>query len=125
MKRFLFFVFMVVLAVLGFVGLLAYSGATKAATILGNEESCYSLAVATQRISALRDAGVSWESVKPDIEAALQEAKGNSDSYVQDDDDAEFVLGTFEILWALPDDASEITSLIYSLCIAYAPVKIE
>lgn len=97
-----------------------------AATIKGNEAACQSLAAAFDNITLYRMMGMTWETAKPQLEAAIKESREAADGIVRDDEDAAYVMSIGSSLWngALAAlGPGEVGQAVYTDCMAARKMK--
>lgn len=98
----------------------------QADTLRGNKESCDNLSAVVVRISELRDAGVPWDIMKANLQESIQRAYGHPNSYIQTEEDVEFILRSMKLLWDKPDMAGvAVARKVYERCMdsAHYPVS--
>lgn len=98
------------------VALLMCAGLAQAATLVGDGDSCLFLSNSAVNGAEARDAGLPWEAAKAQIEKAIDDAMGQPTSIVNDEDDAAFVLNTFQYVWESGDDAVTVATNVYETC---------
>ena len=104
------------------VGLMAV-GSVQAATFRGNAEVCAAITVTAYDAAQMRDAGIPWEVFGPWIADRITQVKGDPLSYIQDDEDAMYMMNLFKFIWDNPMvEAAELISMVEADCMK-APVS--
>ena len=98
--------------------------ANAAGTIAGNEESCQSAAVAAAGFMAHRKNGVTWEQAEPMVKEALNNVRGNPESFVKDaQDEADILQLAYSVWHTTNTDIQSIADITYATCMQHRPVK--
>lgn len=120
-KRMKFVIAMFGVAAWAFFFLLLYADKANAMTIRGDHNSCYSLALASEKAVYYRDSGQPFEPEnKATLLEALEAAKGNPNSFIKDDDDVKLVVELFGNIWKTDDDVATSVNNVYLGCMAKA-----
>jgi len=89
--------------------LIALNPARAAVTLKGKESNCTNLAIAVMQAAQWRDGGVTWADFEEFLKGQVEAATGAEGSYIQNADDAAWVMGAFKQAFELgeaPNDAA-------------------
>ena len=85
--------------VLGFLLALLWVSHANAGVLVGSNENCTHLAQVAQSLAENRDAGQTWEQAQVALKAGIAEAKGQPNSIIMDDEDANYALAVTKRIW--------------------------
>lgn len=111
------YLLMFIVWVLLIIALAAISLAAEAAKLRGEHESCVVVGHVIVQAGDMRDNGVPWETAQIRFKELLDDARNNPASFVQNDEDAEFIMKAFKRLWDDPKQPSFIVATeVYRQC---------
>lgn len=95
---------------------LLFDNPVHANTIMGVEGSCEGLSQQAGRAAALRDAGITYADIAPELDSSLKAAYKREGSYIQDEEDIEFVKAAFVYAFSTKSSPEVVALTVWRTC---------